>query len=84
MYLFTILFLLLLLFVFLYFVNKGFFTNENQILDNIHKINHIPGVIVQGRYDVVCPMTSAWELHQKWSKSQLIVINDDEHQLKLI
>ena len=64
-----------------YFVNKGFFATENQILENIHKISHIPGVIVQGRYDVVCPMISAWELHQKWPKAKLIVVKDAGHSI---
>ncbi|MEM9272560.1 MAG: prolyl aminopeptidase [Cyanobacteria bacterium P01_F01_bin.143] len=64
-----------------YFVNKGFFATENQLLENIHKMIHIPGVIVQGRYDVVCPMISAWELHQKWPKAQLIVVDDAGHSI---
>ena len=45
-----------------YFVNKGFLKDENQLLDNIDKIRNIPTVIVQGRYDVVCPPTTAYEL----------------------
>ena len=64
-----------------YFVNKGFFATENQLLENVHKISHIPGVIVQGRYDVVCPMISAWELHQKWPKAKLIVVDDAGHSI---
>jgi len=47
-----------------YFVNKGFFETENQLIDNIEIIRDIPTVIVQGRYDVVCPVESAWELSQ--------------------
>ena len=47
-----------------YFVNKGFLEDDDQLLNNVDKIRHIPGVIVQGRYDVVCPMISAWELHK--------------------
>ena len=54
-----------------YFVNKGFLDHENQLLDNIEKIRHIPAVIVQGRYDVVCPPTTAYELHQRWPESEL-------------
>jgi proline iminopeptidase len=54
-----------------YFVNKGFLENENQLLDNIEKIRHIPAVIIQGRYDVVCPPTTAYELHQRWPESEL-------------
>lgn len=64
-----------------YFVNKGFFAQENQILENIERIRHIPGIIVQGRYDVVCPMKSAWELHQAWQEAEFIVIPDAGHSV---
>ena len=64
-----------------YFVNKGFFATENQLLDNAHKIGDIPGVIVQGRYDVVCPMITAWELHQVWPKAKFIVVGDAGHSI---
>ena len=64
-----------------YFVNKGFFSSENQLLENIDRIRHLPGVIVQGRYDVVCPMITAWELHQAWQESELIVIADAGHSV---
>ena len=46
-----------------YFSNGGFFEPEDQLLKNVDKIRHIPTVIVQGRYDIVCPAKSAWELH---------------------
>ncbi len=64
-----------------YFVNQGFFATENQLLDNAHKISDIPGVIVQGRYDVVCPMITAWELHQVWPKAKFIVVGDAGHSI---
>ncbi|PSB09475.1 prolyl aminopeptidase [Pleurocapsa sp. CCALA 161] len=64
-----------------YFVNRGFFTQDNQLLQNIKRIRHLPGVIVQGRYDVVCPMISAWELHQAWQSAEFIVINDAGHSV---
>jgi Predicted hydrolases or acyltransferases (alpha/beta hydrolase superfamily) len=54
-----------------YFVNNGFLENENQLLDNIDKIRDIPAVIIQGRYDVVCPPTTAYELHSRWPESEL-------------
>ena len=54
-----------------YFVNKGFLEHENQLLDNIEIIRDIPGVIVQGRYDVVCPPTTAYELHSQWPEADL-------------
>ena len=62
-----------------YFVNKAFFESENWLLDNCSKIKHIPTVIVQGRYDVICPMTSAWELHKALPQSELFVIPDAGH-----
>ena len=54
-----------------YFVHKGFLDYEDQLLDNIDIIRHIPTVIVQGRYDVVCPPTTAYELHSRWPESEL-------------
>ncbi|HYM35285.1 MAG TPA: prolyl aminopeptidase, partial [Steroidobacteraceae bacterium] len=54
-----------------YFVNKGFFETDDQLLRNVVCIRHIPGVIVQGRYDVVCPMQSAWALHKAWPEADL-------------
>ncbi|MCC5094395.1 MULTISPECIES: prolyl aminopeptidase [Xanthomonas] len=54
-----------------YFVNGGFFDAEDKLLRDAHRIAEIPGVIVQGRYDVVCPMQSAWELHKAWPKAEL-------------
>jgi len=56
-----------------YFVNKGFLENENQLLDNINIIRNIPAIIIQGRYDVVCPPTTAYELHSKWPESELVI-----------
>ncbi len=43
------------------------------------RIRHIPGVIVQGRYDVVCPMQSAWDLHRAWPEAELLVVPDAGH-----
>ncbi len=56
-----------------YFVNGGFFEVEDQLLRDAHRIKDIPGIIVQGRYDVVCPMQSAWELHKAWPKAELAI-----------
>ncbi|MBD2208695.1 prolyl aminopeptidase [Nostoc linckia FACHB-104] len=64
-----------------YFINKGFLNSENQLLLNVDKIRHIPAVIVQGRYDVVCPMISAWELHQAWPEAEFIVVPDAGHSM---
>ena len=62
-----------------YFINNAFFPTSNYILENAHKLSKIPGVIVQGRYDVVCPATSAYELHKVWPSSRLIMIPDAGH-----
>jgi proline iminopeptidase len=64
-----------------YFVNRGFFERDNQLLENIERIRHLPGIIVQGRYDVVCPMISAWELHQAWQSAEFMVIDDAGHSV---
>lgn len=64
-----------------YFINKGFFEPEDQLLLNVDRIRQIPGVIVQGRYDIVCPMISAWELHRAWPEAELIVIPDAGHSM---
>ena len=62
-----------------YFMNGGFFEDENQLLNNIERIRHIPAVIVQGRYDVVCPMASAWDLHRAWPEAELTIIAEAGH-----
>lgn len=64
-----------------YFVNKGFLETEDQLLRECDRIQHIPAVIVQGRYDVVCPMVSAWELHQALPQAELIVVPDAGHSM---
>jgi proline iminopeptidase len=56
-----------------YFVNGGFFEVEEQLLRDAHRLHGIPGVIVHGRYDVVCPVANAWELHKAWPGSVLKV-----------
>lgn len=62
-----------------YFVNKGFLKTDDQLLKDIGKIRHIPGVIIQGRYDVVCPMDSAWALHRAWPESEFVTVWDSGH-----
>lgn len=61
-----------------YFVNASFI-EPNQILNNAHKLKDIPGYIVQGRYDVICPAQQAWALHQAWPESELNMIEDAGH-----
>ncbi len=62
-----------------YFIHRGFFQRDDHLLANMDKIRHLPSTIIQGRYDVVCPPISAWNLHKSWPGSQLIWIPDAGH-----
>ncbi|MBN8481208.1 MAG: prolyl aminopeptidase [Xanthomonadales bacterium] len=62
-----------------YFVNAGFFEQDGQLLRDVGRIRQIPAVIVQGRYDVVCPMRSAWDLHRAWPEADLRIVADAGH-----
>jgi proline iminopeptidase len=62
-----------------YFINNGFFKTDSHLIDNVGKIRKIPTVIVQGRYDVVCPMKSAWDLHRAWPEADLRITPDAGH-----
>ncbi|WP_417518105.1 prolyl aminopeptidase [Minwuia sp.] len=62
-----------------YFVNGGFFETDDWLIANVGKIRHIPGVIVQGRYDVVTPMMTAWALHKAWPEADFRVVPDAGH-----
>lgn len=62
-----------------YFMNRAFFNSDNYLIENVHKIRHIPGEIVHGRYDVVCPIENAWELHKAWPESRLHITADAGH-----
>jgi proline iminopeptidase len=62
-----------------FFTNKGFFDHDGWILKNIDKIRHIPGWIVQGRFDVVTPLDSAWKLHRAWPEARFDIVWDAGH-----
>jgi proline iminopeptidase len=62
-----------------YFVNRGFFTHENQLLDGVDRIRQIPAVLVHGRYDVVCPIDTAFELHRRWPEADFRIVPDAGH-----
>ena len=64
-----------------YFVNRGFLKTDDQLLRDVHKIRKIPAVIVQGRYDVVCPIRSAWDLAQAWPEAEFFTIPDAGHSM---
>ncbi|XP_060598187.1 probable proline iminopeptidase isoform X2 [Ruditapes philippinarum] len=65
-----------------YFVNGGFFERDDQLLANVDKIRHIPTTIVQGRYDLVCPMETAWKLHRAFPEAEFHIIADAGHSNK--
>jgi len=62
-----------------YFINNCFFETENYLIENVDRIRHIPGVIVHGRYDIVCPFMNAWDLHRAWPEATLNVIPNAGH-----
>jgi proline iminopeptidase len=62
-----------------YFSHNTFFDTDNWILENINPIRHIPCIVVQGRYDIPCPIESAWELHRAWPEAELEIIPDAGH-----
>jgi proline iminopeptidase len=62
-----------------YFINRGFMRNDAQLLEDVRRIRRIPAVIVQGRYDVVCPIRSAWDLHRAWPEADLRIVPDAGH-----
>ena len=64
-----------------YLSNDGFLEFDGQILAHMDRIAHIPGVIVQGRYDMICPPQRAWELSQNWPAGELQIIRNAGHAL---
>lgn len=62
-----------------YFVHRGFFQRDDHLLAHMDRIRHLPCTIVQGRYDVVCPPVSAWDLHRAWPGSRLVWVPDAGH-----
>ncbi|MDH7945048.1 prolyl aminopeptidase [Pseudohongiella sp. SYSU M77423] len=64
-----------------YFINRGFFSEDNYLLNQAASIQHIPTVIVHGRYDVICPVENAWDLHRVLPNSELHIIADAGHAL---
>ncbi|TBV15810.1 prolyl aminopeptidase [Stutzerimonas kirkiae] len=61
-----------------YFVNDAFL-EADQLLRDMPKIAHLPGIIVHGRYDVICPLDNAWALYRAWPGSELQIIRDAGH-----
>ena len=59
----------------------GFFAQDGQLLAEAHRLKGIPGAIIQGRYDVVTPPVTAWDLHRAWPEAKLIVVPDAGHSM---
>ncbi|AXI56562.1 Proline iminopeptidase (plasmid) [Pseudoseohaeicola sp. NH-UV-7] len=64
-----------------YFINAGFLEFDGQILAHMDRIAHIPGYIVQGRYDMICPPHSAWALAERWPAADLKMVRNAGHAL---
>jgi proline iminopeptidase len=64
-----------------YFLNDCFFETDNFLIENIDRIRHIPSVIVHGRYDIVCALKNAWDLHRAWPEAKLEIIPDAGHSV---
>lgn len=64
-----------------YFFNKAFFDKDGALLDNVDRMKDVPGTIVQGRFDVICPPQTAYELHKAWPKSRLVMVGQAGHAL---
>ena len=62
-----------------FFQNRGFFEHDGWLLANAHKLKGIPGWIVQGRFDVVTPLESAWKLKGVWPEARFDIIWDAGH-----
>ena len=62
-----------------HYFSNGLFLKPNQLLDNTHKIRHIPAVLVHGRYDMCCPFIGAWRLHRVWPEAKLVITPDSGH-----
>ncbi len=64
-----------------YFINEGFLDRDQQILNRMDRIAHIPGFIVQGRYDMICPPQAAWTLAERWPNAELKMVRHAGHAL---
>jgi proline iminopeptidase len=64
-----------------YFAHGGFLRRDDQLLRDARRIQHIPGAIVQGRYDLVCPARSAWDLHRAWPRARFVMVPDAGHSM---
>lgn len=65
--------------ILLHYVKNRGFLKEGQLLKNISKIRHIPSIIIHGRYDMITPMATAWELHRTWPEADFHIVSDAGH-----
>jgi proline iminopeptidase len=63
-----------------YFVHAGWM-EEGQLIRNAEILRDIPGIIVQGRYDIACPPQTAWDLHTAWPEAEMIMVEGEGHAL---
>ena len=61
-----------------YFVNRGFF-DDGQLIRDARLLRDIPGVIIQGRYDICTPAVTAWDLHRAWPEARFVMVPDAGH-----
>lgn len=62
-----------------HYIKNHYFIENNQILNNMHAIQHVPGIIIHGRYDTLCPIDGAFELNRSWLQSELKIIRNAGH-----
>ena len=65
--------------IFTYYGLNKFFLRPNQIINDLHKISHLPAIIVQGRYDIICRIKNAYRIHKNWPGSEMIIVQDAGH-----
>ncbi|HEY7764969.1 MAG TPA: prolyl aminopeptidase, partial [Aestuariivirgaceae bacterium] len=62
-----------------YFINRGFFKTDDQLLKEARRLSAIPGIIIHGRYDIVTPVKNAFDLHRAWPEAELKIVADSGH-----
>ncbi|PPR17196.1 MAG: Proline iminopeptidase [Alphaproteobacteria bacterium MarineAlpha9_Bin3] len=62
-----------------HYIKNNFFLEDNELIKNAYKLNGIPGSIVQGRYDLLCPVINAYEIAMKWKTCDLIIVDEGAH-----
>jgi pimeloyl-ACP methyl ester carboxylesterase len=63
----------------LHYAGNGYFLDEGQLLRDAGRIAHIPAILINGRYDMVCPPLAAWEVHTRLDRSELVIVEQAGH-----